>query len=106
MRILKSSVKRPLGEEALNSVGEFRPDVVIMDINMPKMDGIEATARITAQYPHVKIVGLSVNASEENAGKMRQAGAAILMTKESAADQLYATIQRTVERYGSPTHQE
>jgi DNA-binding NarL/FixJ family response regulator len=84
------------GLEAVSVVEEHRPNVVIMDINMPKMDGIEATARIKARYPHIAIVGLSVNTGREKQEAMLKAGAAVLLTKEAAVEQLYDVIQNTM----------
>ena len=92
------------GEEALRYVRELAPSVVVMDINMPKLNGIEATARIKRTYPHVVIVGLSVNASDENRHAMRAAGASMLLTKEAAVEQLYAEIKESVNRRSSALH--
>jgi DNA-binding NarL/FixJ family response regulator len=92
------------GEEALRCVRELAPSVVVMDINMPKLNGIEATARIKRTYPHVVIVGLSVNASDENRHAMRAAGASMLLTKEAAVEQLYAEIKESVNRRSSALH--
>jgi DNA-binding NarL/FixJ family response regulator len=64
-----------------------------MDINMPNMNGIEATARLTARYPGLCVLGLSVNAGRENQEEMSRAGARALLTKEAAADRLYGMIQ-------------
>ena len=82
------------GEEALASVERLRPSVVIMDINMPKMNGIDATKRIKQRYPETLVLGLSVNAGPENQSAMAQAGASALLTKEAAVDQLYSMIQQ------------
>jgi DNA-binding NarL/FixJ family response regulator len=68
-----------------------------MDINMPKMNGIEATAQIKSRYPHIIVIGLSVNADSANEVAMRNAGAAILLTKEAAVDDLYRTIVGTMK---------
>jgi CheY-like chemotaxis protein len=81
------------GQEALTAVDELHPDVVVMDINMPGMNGIEATAHICQRYPTVRVIGLSVNASRENEQAIREAGAAMLLTKEAAVEQLYSAIQ-------------
>ncbi len=86
------------GREAVAEVDRLRPSVVIMDINMPHMSGIEATALIKARHPDIKIIGLSVNASEENQHAMHLAGAAVLLTKEAAAEQLHHSIQDVMGR--------
>lgn len=85
------------GEEALRLVEELQPAVVVMDINMPKMDGIEATGRITLRHPDIAVIGLSVNAGGENQEAMNRAGAIRLMTKESAMEELYSAIQEAVK---------
>lgn len=86
------------GEEAVSLVQTLQPSVVVMDINMPKLNGIEATARIKAQFPHMAIIGLSVNSDSDNQEAMRKAGAAMLMTKEAAVDELYQAIQSVLKR--------
>ena len=84
------------GEEAVTLVHELRPSVVIMDINMPKLNGIEATARIKAQCPEIAVIGLSVNAEGPNQTAMLQAGATRMMTKEAAVEELYQAIQASI----------
>lgn len=81
------------GEMAVSAVLQCRPAVVVMDINMPGMNGIEATAAIKADYPDTVVIGLSVNADERNAEAMKRAGAAMLLTKEAAVEQLYLAIR-------------
>jgi DNA-binding NarL/FixJ family response regulator len=81
------------GEEAVTAVEKLRPQVVVMDINMPKMNGIEATGRIKQRYPETVVIGLSVNTAEDNQEAMRRAGAGRLMNKEAAVEQLYDAIQ-------------
>jgi CheY-like chemotaxis protein len=81
------------GQEAIDLVEKLRPQVVIMDINMPRVNGIDATARIKAHYPDICIIGISVNAGEDNQAAMRRAGATLLITKEAAVDELYHAIQ-------------
>jgi DNA-binding NarL/FixJ family response regulator len=92
------------GEEALRYVQTLAPSVVVMDINMPKVNGIEATARIKRAYPHIVVVGLSVNASDENRQAMTAAGATMLLTKEAAVEQLYLEIKASVNRRSSAIH--
>lgn len=84
------------GEEAIASVHQHRPSVVVMDINMPRLNGIDATARLKSAYPDLKVIGLSVNADEPNQKAMRQAGAALLLTKEAAVDDLYRAIRQAL----------
>ncbi len=86
------------GEAALTEAATLRPDVVVMDVNMPVMDGIEATKRITGQWPAVTVIGLSVHTSKQVEEAMREAGAAAFVSKESAGEQLYATIVTAVRR--------
>ena len=81
------------GEEGLVLVEQLRPAVVIMDINMPKMNGIQATAKIKERYPGIKVIGLSVNTNSDNQEAMRSAGAEVLITKEAAVEQLYGVIK-------------
>jgi len=85
------------GEEALTAAEHHQPTVVVMDLNMPKMNGLEATARLKARYPDLAIIGLSINAGRENQDAMKKAGGAVLLTKEAAVDELYRTIQRALE---------
>ncbi|HEY5931663.1 MAG TPA: response regulator, partial [Nitrospira sp.] len=84
------------GEEAVKMVEQLRPAVVVMDINMPKMDGIEATREIKTRYPDLIVIGLSVNADRENQDRMQEAGAALLLTKEAAVEELHEVIMRHV----------
>ncbi|MDZ4856847.1 MAG: chemotaxis protein CheB [Nitrospirota bacterium] len=80
------------GQEAVASAERLQPPIVVMDINMPMMNGIDATAEITSRYPHIAVIGLSVQAGGENEEAMRKAGAAMLLTKEAAVDELYQAI--------------
>ena len=84
------------GAEALDQVEALRPSVVVMDINMPMMNGIRATAVIKARYPDISVIGLSVQAGGLNEEAMKQAGAVTLLTKEAAVEDLYRTIRETL----------
>jgi DNA-binding NarL/FixJ family response regulator len=86
------------GEEALGAVESLHPTVVVMDINMPKLNGIESTARLKVRYPDLIIIGLSVNAEEENQEAMRRAGASRLISKDVAVEQLYTAIKEISNR--------
>ena len=80
------------GEEAITLARLLKPDLIVMDVNMPRLDGIEATRRIREELPSTYVIGLSVNEAEHIVKSMKAAGAAAFLTKESAADHLYETI--------------
>ncbi|NWF74292.1 MAG: response regulator, partial [Nitrospirae bacterium] len=88
------------GEAAVVAAEVLQPSVIVMDINMPKMNGIEATAQITSRYPHIIVIGLSVNAGDANEKAMKEAGARMLLTKEAAVDELYEAIRMAVKGGG------
>jgi DNA-binding NarL/FixJ family response regulator len=67
---------------------------------MPKMNGIAATAAITARHLGIIVIGLSVQAGGENEEAMKQAGAARLLTKEAAVDELYRAMQDALKSSG------
>ncbi len=85
------------GQEALELARRLKPSVVVIDINMPLMNGIEATAQIRTALPDTIVIGMSVNASVDNQEAMRSAGASILLPKEAAGDQLYGAIQSAMQ---------
>ena len=85
------------GEEAVQMVERLRPSLAVMDINMPKMNGVEATAMIKARYPDTIVIGLSVQTGEEAQRAILKAGAVVLLTKEAAVDELYRTIREVLD---------
>ncbi len=85
------------GDEAIELVEQLRPALVVMDLNMPKKNGIEATARIKARFPETIVIGLSVQAGEEARRAVVNAGGAVLLTKEAAVDELYRTIREVLD---------
>lgn len=82
------------GLEAVDLAAKLHPDVVLMDISMPRLDGIGATRAITAQLPSVKVIGLSMHESSDIAEKMKAAGATAYLHKDDAGDQLVAAIRK------------
>jgi PAS domain S-box-containing protein len=88
------------GQEAMDLTEQLKPSAVVMDINMPVMNGIEATALIRKKHPHIAIIGMSVNASVDNHDAMHTAGACLLLTKEAAVEQLHGAIQQAVKAIG------
>ena len=81
------------GEGALQRVKSLRPDVVVMDVSMPGMSGIEAAARILAESPGSKIVTLSMHSEKRFVDDMLKAGAAAYVLKDSAPEDLVDAIR-------------
>jgi CheY-like chemotaxis protein len=76
------------GLEALELSRQLYPDVIVMDISMPKMDGIKATRRIKTEMPNIRVIGLSMHHDEQLALTMRQAGAEAFLSKSVSSGNL------------------
>ncbi|SFQ11082.1 MULTISPECIES: response regulator [Actinomadura] len=76
------------GEQAIAMVEEMRPDVVLMDLRMPRVDGVEATRRIKEAHPDVGIVVLTTYADDESIFAALRAGARGYLTKDADADEI------------------
>jgi DNA-binding NarL/FixJ family response regulator len=81
------------GREAVALARKLRPDVVIMDISMPGMNGIVATRQITSELPGTKVVCLSMHSDRRYAIAMFKAGASAYLLKDSAAGELLRAIE-------------
>ncbi len=81
------------GEEALQRVKALRPDVVVMDVSMPGMSGIEATGRVLAESRATKVVTLSMHSEKRFVDDMLKAGAAAYVLKDSAPEDLVGAIR-------------
>ena len=81
------------GEQAVEVVRQHRPHVVVMDVGMPRLNGIEATRRIAAAFPGVRIVGLSMHEDDEVANFMLEAGATAFVGKDAPVEDLVAAIR-------------
>ncbi|MDY3553520.1 response regulator transcription factor [Gemmata sp. JC717] len=81
------------GETAVGRAAELRPDVVVMDVSMPGMGGIEATARIRAGCPNVRIVALTAHEDRRYVQQALQAGATGYVPKRAAAADLVGAIR-------------
>lgn len=82
------------GEEALNLVAEQMPDIVLMDINMPVMDGITATEKISHDYPEVSVVMMSIQGEQEYLKKAMVAGARDYLIKPVNSEEIAATLRQ------------
>src|ERR1035438_926067 len=85
------------GREVLNLVKLHRPDVVLMDISMPGLNGLDAAARMTREFADVRIIILSMHNNEEYYWRALKAGAAGYLLKKSATAELETALQRVVQ---------
>jgi DNA-binding NarL/FixJ family response regulator len=92
------------GREALRLVKERKPDLILMDIAMPGLNGLEATARLSKEFPDVRVIILSMYANEEYVREAINAGAAGYLVKRGAATELEHAITAVArgEKYFSP----
>ena len=81
------------GKEALKKVGEAQPDIVLMDLYMPEMDGIEATSCIKKEYPNVKVLVLTSFSDQAHVLPALKAGASGYILKDVEPDQLVEAIR-------------
>lgn len=92
------------GRDALRMVGELQPDILVIDIGMPGLNGIEATRQIVAENPDVKVVALSMHQDRQYVLAMLDAGAWGYVLKQSAGDELLRAIRAVTrnQKYLSP----
>jgi len=81
------------GAEALDQAAKTKPDIALMDISMPDMDGLEATRRLRQMFPKTQVLALSVHDDKQYFMQMLAAGASGYLTKQAAADELVAAIR-------------
>ncbi|MGB9632796.1 MAG: response regulator, partial [Chloroflexaceae bacterium] len=86
------------GREAVALAKQHHPDVVLMDINMPDMDGIAATEAILSQDPSVQVIIMSVQGETDYLRRAMLAGAREFLTKPISADDLYKSIRHVHKR--------
>ncbi|MFO8006924.1 MAG: response regulator transcription factor [Candidatus Brocadiia bacterium] len=81
------------GRTAMRLVEELVPDIVLMDVAMPDLNGIEATRKIASEHPLVKVIALSMHSESQFVARMLEAGASGYMLKEGAFEELAAAIE-------------
>ncbi|MBC7783555.1 MAG: response regulator [Burkholderiales bacterium] len=81
------------GVEAVEMARAVRPDILLLDITMPKLTGREAASILSKEFPHLKIVGLSMHAPESMAAAMHDAGAVAYLSKGGASDTLLSVLR-------------
>ena len=84
------------GDEAVAVASKLQPTIVVMDINMSKMDGITATRLIKLQHPHIVVIGLTADLKDYQVYAMQKAGAFAVLSKYKAVNELYVAIQRAI----------
>lgn len=84
------------GREAVEKAISLKPDIVMMDIAMPGLNGVEATAKIREAVPHTRVIALSMHSSKKIIDKMFDSGASGYILKESAFDEIYDAIQEVL----------
>jgi len=92
------------GQQALELVARLKPNIVVMDIGLPRLNGLEATERIRRDFPETSVAILSMHANEQYVKRALQAGASAYLLKKSAVSELalaFSAILRG-ERYLSP----
>ena len=81
------------GHQAVNMARQLKPDIVLMDVTMPGLDGVEATRVIRQEHPTMVVIGLSVHTVGQIEAAMKKAGAAAFVSKEAAVEQLCEAIR-------------
>jgi len=84
------------GEEAVKFAAELQPDVVLMDITMPKLDGLEATRQIKASYPNIAVLVLTIHSDDQHIISILEAGAAGYLTKSVFGEEVVQSVRGVV----------
>lgn len=80
------------GEEAEQMAAALHPDVIVMDITLPGIDGIDATAHILQKHPDIRIIGMSAHSQTEYAKRILENGALGYVTKNSSREEMYTAV--------------
>jgi len=93
------------GRESVALANSLRPEIVVMDISMPDLNGIDATRRLVAEIPRIKVIALSMNSDRRYVLAMFQAGAVGYLLKNAAAEELIQAVRAVASdlTYVSPS---
>jgi NarL family two-component system response regulator LiaR len=86
------------GQEAVELAGRLLPDVIVLDVGMPRLGGVEATQIIHRDFPEIHIIALSMFEEAERKRAMRDAGAVDYITKSAPAREVVKAIRRACPR--------
>ena len=81
------------GEEAVRLAGELKPDIVIMDVVMPRLNGVEATRQVTSELPSAKVIALSLHGDDGFRRAMLEAGASAYLLKDNVGHELIKALR-------------
>ena len=84
------------GQEAIEAATRLQPDIILMDINMSPMGGIEATRIIRGRFPDIKVIGISVQAERSYVNEMLRSGANGYVTKNSSSQEMVVAIDEVM----------
>ncbi len=87
------------GLQVVQMALRLEPDIILMDVSMPYLSGVDVTRRLTQQMPGISVIGLSMHAQEDVAASMTAAGAAAYLTKTAPPETLIAAIRRCAARH-------
>ncbi len=92
------------GEDAIRKARELKPDVVLMDVKMPDIGGLEATRKLLRSYPYLKVIAVTICEEDPFPTRLLQAGAAGYLTKGAALEEMVQAIRMVFggQRYISP----
>jgi len=86
------------GQQAVDLARQLKPDVVLMDISLPCINGFDATRQIMTECPGIRVIGLSMHEETDMADAMREAGAVAYMTKGGPTERLIAAIREGFQK--------
>jgi two-component system response regulator DegU len=85
------------GEEAVALAGQLQPDVILMDVTMPDVSGVDATRRIRSQWPRIRVVMLTMHADQDVIASAIRAGASGYLVKDCSTDEIADAVRQAVD---------